>query len=112
MDSKAGRAREPFPNLGGGEKTGKDLVEEFKFLLWDGDGRWSCSFQQEFTAVPVCWAPPGSSFWTLKLERACMPESEWWSLRLLPSTPRAYRRGGGGEGRRKQPRPVGFTGFF
>ena len=40
-------------------------------------------------------APPGSSLWTLKLERVCMPESEWWSLGSLPLTPGAW--GGGGE---------------
>lgn len=62
--------------MGGGEKTGKDLVQEFKFSLWDGDGRRSCCFQQEFTAMLVCWAPPGASLRTLKLERVCMPESE------------------------------------
>lgn len=47
-------------------------------------------------AMLVRWAPPGSSLWTLKLERVCMPESEWWSLRPLPLTPGAWRWGGGG----------------
>lgn len=97
--------------MGGGEKTGKDLVQEFKFSLWDGDCRRSCCFQQ-FTARLVRQAPPGASLRTLKLERVCMPESEWWSPRPLPLTPRP--RAGVGEGREgdSSPGSLGLSGSF
>ena len=95
MGSNAGTARELFPNRGGGRRPERTWCRNSNVSFGMEMVGGPSVFSNGFTPRLVRWVPPGSSLWTLKLERVCMPESEWWSLGSLPLTPGAW--GGGGE---------------
>ena len=95
MGSKASTATELFPNRGRGRKPERTWCRNSNVSFGMEMVGVPSVFSNGFTPRLVRWAPPGSSLWTLKLERVCMPESEWWSLRSFPLTLGAW--GGGGE---------------